>query len=68
MEYVATEADRKAAVDVGLGVKRVEVRAGAIEVRWDEAKLLQERAQKMWPESEWEIEKTYSGMFVVRAY
>lgn len=68
MEYVATEADPKAAVAVGLGVKRVEVRAGAVEVRRDEAIILRQRAQKLWPESDWEIERTYSGRYIVRAF
>lgn len=68
MEYLATEANPKDAVEVGAGVKRVEVRAGAVEVRRDEAIVLQERAQKLWPDSDWEIEKTYTGRYVVRAF
>lgn len=68
MEYVATEANMRGAVEVKSEVKRVEVRAGAIEVRRDEAILLQERAQQLWPDSDWEIEKTYSGKYVVRSY
>lgn len=68
MEYVATEANRKGAVEVKADVKRVELRAGAVEVRRDEAIILQERAQKLWPDSDWEIEKTYSGKYVVRSY
>ena len=68
MEYVATEANMKGAVEVKAEVKRVEVRAGAVEVRRDDAIFLQQRAQKLLPDSDWEIEKTYSGKYVVRSY
>ena len=68
MEYVATEANAKGTVEVKAEVKRVEVRAGAVEVRRDEAILLQQRAERLWPDSDWEIEKTYSGKYVVRSY
>lgn len=68
MEYVATEANVKGAVEVKAEVKRVEVRAGAVEVRRDDAIFLQQRAQKLWPDFDWEIEKTYSGKYVVRSY
>jgi hypothetical protein len=68
MEYVTTEANAQGAVAMKSEVKRVEVRARAVEVRRDEAILLRQRAQQLWPESEWEIEKTYSGKYVVRSY
>jgi hypothetical protein len=65
MEYVATELSRSGSVPNNTAVKRVEVRASAVEVSWNDALELQERARKMWPDSNWDIEKTFSGKFVI---
>jgi hypothetical protein len=68
MEYVATELNPSGSVPSNKAVKRVEVRASAVEVNWSDAIELQERAQKMWPESDWDIEKTFSGKYVISTF
>jgi len=68
MEYVAAELNPRGSVQTGVAVTRVEVRASAVEVSRGDAIELQERASKMWPDYDWDIEKTFSGKYVVRAY
>ena len=68
MEYVATELNPSGTVPNNTAVKRVEVRASAVEVSWSDAVALQERAQKMWPDSNWDIEKTFSGKYVISTF
>jgi hypothetical protein len=68
MEYLATELTPRGSLEEKVDVKRVEVRAGAAEVHRNDALVLQERAQKLWPDFAWKIEKTFSGRYVVSAY
>lgn len=68
MEYVAIELNPKTFKETDAAVKRVEVRASAVEVCRGDAIALQQRAQELWPDCDWDIEKTYSGKYVVRAY
>src|SRR5580698_8880969 len=64
MEYVAAELNPRGSVQTGVAVMRVEVRASAVEVSRGDAIELQERASKMWPDYDWDIEKTFSGKYV----
>ena len=41
-------------------------RASATEFRWGDAGSLLGKAKKRWPTFVWQIDKTYSGKFVVR--
>jgi hypothetical protein len=68
MEYVTAPLNVKGSVELNVPVTRVEGRASAVEVSRVDALALQERAQKTWPDHEWDIEKTFSGKYVVRAY
>jgi hypothetical protein len=67
MVYLSSDVSAlKSAAPNRVPVQRVENRAGAVEVLKCDAVVLQQRAQKLWPDSYWEIERTYSGKYVVR--
>ena len=49
-------------------IEIVEGRAGASEIGMADATLLQKKAKKIRPDLDWQIDKTYSGKFVVRGW
>ena len=63
--YVKVELSADGTVDLRKSVF-VPGRANATEVRWADAVLLPQRAHKLRPDLDWQIDRTYSGKYVVR--
>jgi hypothetical protein len=68
VEYVATELNERGTVANGTALKKVSIRGEATEMDRQDAVALQIRAEKQWPNFDWQIEKGYAGKYVVRAY
>ena len=47
-------------------IEMVKGRAAATEFVHTDAEVLKKKAEKKWPAFEWQIDKTYSGKYVVR--
>jgi hypothetical protein len=64
--YVKTILTYSGPVDMTAPIEIVAGRAVATEFRRSDAFKVQKRAQERWADREWEIERTYSGKYVVR--
>ena len=64
--YVQVELSAGGAFDLRQFVEIVQGRADATEVRWEDAVALQQRAKKQRADLDWQIDRTYSGKYVVR--
>ena len=64
--YVQVEISADGTLELRRLVGITRGRAHATEVRRADAVLLQQRAQKQRPDLDWQIERTYSGKYVVR--
>ncbi len=64
--YVTSLLTIRGEFDPNASIQTIPRRADAAEVRFSEAVLLKARAEKKWPKFQWQLDKTYSGKFVVR--
>jgi hypothetical protein len=64
--YVKTILAYSGPVDIKAPIEIVAGRGVATEFGKSDAFKVQKRAQEQWPDREWEIERTYSGKYVVR--
>ena len=64
--YVEAELSAGREPELGKSVRIIPGRARATEVHWADAVLLQQLTQKRRPDLDWQIERTYSGKYVVR--
>ena len=66
MSYVQVKLLPTGNIESTKSIVIVQGRADATEVVWSDAVLLQGRAQQLRRDLDWQIERTYSGKYVVR--
>jgi hypothetical protein len=67
MFYLAIELTSSGTVEAASVLRRIEKRADATELTKTDADFLLQRARELWPDSDWVLDRTFAGKFVVHS-
>jgi hypothetical protein len=67
MFYISIELSPSGTIEAEGVMRRVEKRADATELTRTDADFLLQRARELWPDSDWVLDRTFTGKFVAHS-